>query len=264
MSKKESRSAAQPQAFRDEPLASLWARRRWLAAAGALALAGCGGGGSSNDGPLPASVAPSLDIRGDVLGDARGVFTVTFFFSDAVLLPSGTLAFSLSGGSTEAGSFTRLNDRTFSVRIRPNASAQGLIDLRVPPGAYRDVDGRVSNTVTYVFTQPYDTLPPAVTLRFGGPVNALGFITGPGLVTLSFSGALDTALTSNPLTISPGSASAFTRTSAAGQPDVYTFQYTPPPNTTGVVGFDLPANSVRRNGIGNRDEFWNFGLATGP
>lgn len=233
------------------------------ALAAVAAVTGCGGGGGDAGGTV-APVAPALEIRSDVIGEVRAVFTVTFFFSDAVRLPSNALAFSLSGGSTVAGSFTRLNDRTYSVRIRPNASAQGLIDLRVPPGAFSDAEGRVSNTVAYAFAQPFDTLPPLVTLSFGGPVNALGFITGPGTFTLSFNGALDAPLANGRLRAAPGTISALTRTSPAGQPDVYTFIYTPPAGTLGGVVFDLPADSVFRNGIGNDTEFWSYGLATAP
>jgi hypothetical protein len=234
-------------------------RRTFTAAAAGLLLAACGGGGGD---PAAPPQAPALDIRSDVIGEARAPFTVTFFFADTVVLPTGTLAFSLSGGSVVANSFRRVNDRTYTVQIRPNASAQGLIDLRVPAGAFRDSTGTASNTVAYAFAQPYDTLPPLATLVFGGPVDALGFITGAGTLTLSFSGALDAPLDGSLLLVSPGAISGFTRTSAAQQPDVYTFTYTPPAATGGAVRLVLPADSVRRNGIGNADEFWTFGLAT--
>lgn len=244
-------------------------RRTLLAGLAALTLAptlaACGGGGGDAGTPPPAATAPALDIRSDVNGEARSIFTITFFFSDAVRLPNNNLAFSLSGGSLVAGSFTQLNDRTYSVRVRPNASARGLVDLRVPPGAFTDIEGRVSNTVAYAFAQPYDTLPPLVTLTFGGPTNALGLITGPGTFTVTFSGVLDAPLANGVLRGGePGTISALTKTSATGQPDVYTFTYTPPTNTFGIVGFVLPADSVTRNGIGNDTELWNFGISTGP
>ncbi len=246
------------------PVVQRSSRRRWLLVSGALALAGCGGGGGGNDAPEVPPVAPVLDIRSDVVGDVRSVFTVTFSFSAPVLIPSGNLAFALSGGSAEAGSFTRVNDRTYTVRVRPNASGQGLIDLRVPIGAFQEATGRVSNAVAYAFSQPYDTLPPVATLRFNGPVNALGFITGPGSMTLTFNGVLDAPLTSSPLRAQSGAITGFVKSSAAGQADVYTFTYTPPAATLGGVVFDLPANSVRRNGIGNDAGSWSFGLSTGP
>jgi hypothetical protein len=235
-------------------------RRRVAAVAAAgLLLAACGGGGGD---PAAPPAAPALEIRSDVVGEARAPFTVTFFFSDAVVLPTGTLAFSLSGGSVVANSFRRVNDRTYSVQIRPNAAAQGLIDLRVPAGAFRDATGTASNNVAYAFAQPYDTLPPLATLVFGGPVDGLGFITGAGTFTLSFSSVLDAPLDGTRLRVSAGTLSNFTRTPAAQQPDVYTFVYTPPAATAGAVVLELPADSVRRNGIGNDNEYWTYGLAT--
>lgn len=230
-----------------------------LAAAVMLApLAACGGGGGDG---TPAR-APALEIRSDVVGEARAPFTVSFFFADDVELPGGTLAFSLSGGSVVSGSFRRIDARTASVQIRPNPSARGLIDLRVPAGAFRDATGAAASTVAYAFAQPYDTLPPFATLSFAGPVDILGFITGPGSFTLRFSTALDTALTTNPLTVSAGSISAFTRTSPAGQPDVYTFTYTPPTATLGSLVFELPPGRVTSGGIANDGDYWSFGLAS--
>lgn len=237
-------------------------RRRVLAAAAAssLLLAACGGGGGAGEVPLP--VAPSLDIRSDVVGDARAPFTVTFYFAAAVVLPGGTLAFSLSGASIVANSFKRIDDRTYSVQLRPNPATQGLINLGVPAGAYRDATDRVSNTVAYAFAQPFDTEPPLANLVFGGPVDGLGFITGPGTFTLTFNGVLDAPLAAAKLLVSTGTIAGFTKTSGATQPDVYTFSYTPPPATRGFVVFLLPAGSVSRLGLANEDLSWSSGLAT--
>lgn len=229
-----------------------------LGAAAVLALlAGCGGGGD----PTPPQ-APTLDIRSDVTGEARAPFTVTFFFSDAATWPGETLAFSLSGGSVVAGSFRRIDGRTASVRLQPNAGARGLIDLRVPAGAFREATGTVGNPVAYAFAQPYDTLPPFATLSFGGPVDALGFITGAGRFTLGFGRVLDAPLAGSRLTVSTGTISGFARTSAASQPDVYEFTYTPPAATVGGMVIELPPGSVTSGGIANEGDYWSFGLAT--
>jgi hypothetical protein len=206
--------------------------------------------------------APSLVIRSDVIGEARAPFTVTFFFSDDVELPGGNLLFNLTGGSVVAGSFRRLDARTASVQIQPSASARGLIDLRVPAGAFRDATGTAASTVAYAFAQPYDTLPPFATLSFGGPMNSLGFITGPGTFTLRFSSALDAPLTATRLAVSTGSISAFTKTSAGNLPDVYTFSYTPPAATFGSIVFELPPGSVTSGGIANDGDYWSFGLGS--
>ena len=228
-----------------------------LGAATTLALlAGCGGGDSAPP------VAPTLDIRSDVTGEARAPFTVTFYFSDAASWPGEVLAFSLSGGSLVAGSFRRLDERTASMRIQPKAGARGLIDLRVPAGAFRDATGAAGSGVAYAFAQPFDTLPPFATLRFDGPVDAAGFITGAGRFTLSFGRALDAALDGSRLVVSAGTINAFTRTSAAGQPDVYEFSYTPPGATFGSLVIELPPGSVSSGGIPNESDYWSFGLAT--
>lgn len=233
-------------------------RRRLVLLASAGLVAGCGGGG----GDAAAPAAPTLDIRSDVTGEARAPFTVSFYFSAGVTLPTGTLAFALSGGSVVAGSFRRINDRTYAVQVRPNASARGLIDLRVPAGAFADAGGTAFSTVAYAFAQPYDTLPPLATLSFAGPVNALGFITGAGTFTLTFSAVLDAPMAASALVVSAGTVAGFAKVSAAGQPDVYTFGYTPPPATAGGVVFELPPGSVASGGIANDTDFWNYGLAT--
>ena len=56
-------------------------RRRTLAGASLLLLAGCGGGNTEKDEP---AVAPTLTISSDTPGDATGPFTVRFTFSAAV------------------------------------------------------------------------------------------------------------------------------------------------------------------------------------
>lgn len=230
-----------------------------LGAAALLSLlAACGGG----DGDAAPPQAPALDIRSDVNGEARATFTVTFFFSDDVDLPNGQLAFSLSGGSVVAGSFRRIDERTASVRIRPNAGARGLVDLRVPAGAFRDATGTAGNPVAYAFAQPYDTLPPFATLSFAGPVDALGFITGAGSFTLSFGTALDAPLSASGLLVLPGTVSGFAKTSPTGAPDVYTFAYAPPAATFGGVTVEILPGVVSSGGIPNDRERWTFGLAS--
>lgn len=237
--------------------------RRRLSLAGGLAvlglvLPGCGGGGVESP-----AVAPGLDIRSDTVAEAKGPFTVTFYFRDAVLWPASGLAFALSGASVVAGSFQRLNDRTASVQLRPNANAQGLVELRVPAGAYTDATGTASNTQAVTFAQPFDTRAPLATLSFGGPVNPLGVITGGGVFTLRFSVVLDRPLAADALRVSVGLVSAFTRTSAAGEPDVYSFRYDPPRATLGQLLVELPPGVVSSGGIPNEADYWTFALQAG-
>ena len=238
------------------PAASL---RRALVLGGAALAAGCGGGGS--DGALPAS-APALDIRSDAVGVARAEFTVTFYFSDAVRLPNDTLAFALSGASVVAGSFRRIDARTCSVRLTPFSDRQGLIDLRVPAGAFLDGNGSVANTVAYEFAQPYDTRRPYATLALTGAVNALGFITGPVVFTLSFPVTLDAPLDAAKVLVSTGAVAGFASTVVAGQAQSYRFDYTPPSATTGRLAVELPAGAVTAAGLPNDVGVWSYWIAT--
>ena len=229
--------------------------------AGALLLAGCGGGGDAGGAVAPAT-APTLDIRSNASGEAKTTFTVTFFFSDAVTLPATGLGYTLTEASTMPGTFTKVDSRTYTVQIKPTDGRQGLIDLRVPVGAYQDASGMASNKVAYDFSQPYNTLPPFAKLGFSGPVDSLGFLTGSAVFTMSFDAVLDAPLTVAKLQVSTGALSNFTRTSAAGQKDVYTFTYAPPAATRGVLTIELPRGSVSSGGIVNATDWWTFGLAT--
>ena len=50
--------------------------------------------------------------------------------------------------------------------------------------------------------------------------------------------------------------------SAAGQPDVYRFEYAPPVATVGVVAIELPRGAVTVGGIGNDLGTWSYGIRT--
>lgn len=235
--------------------------RRLLAFAGLGLLAACGGGGG---GGTSIAAAPSLLIRSDSTGEVRGNFNVQFFFSVPVNFASstGVLPFSLSGASVVANSFKQLTSDTWQVTLTPDANKQGIVDLRVPPGAFSDPANGLSNTLSYEFAQPYNTLAPFARLEFGGPVNALGFITGAGTFTMRFDAVLDAPLAVDKIAFTAGTIGQFTKTSATGQKDVYTFVFSPPPATGGGVVFELPRAAVTAGGIPNLRDTWSFGLAT--
>lgn len=223
-------------------------------------LAGCGGGGSGET--IATKPVPTLDIRSDISGEARTPFTVSFYFSEAVTIPNGQLAFKLTGASVVAGSFKQVNARTYSVQLSPNANAQGLVDLLVPAGAYQDSVTGLSSTVAYEFSQPFNTQLPFSTLTFTGPTNPLGMITGSGSFQLVFNGVLDADLVATKLLVSTGSISGFSKTSAAGQAHAYRFTYTPPTATSGGLTIELPKAAVTMGGLGNDLNWWTFGLTT--
>lgn len=231
-----------------------------LALAGLLAACGGGGGGT----PTTALQAPSLLIRSDVTGEVRGNVNVQFFFSAPVLFSGSQteLTFTVSGASKVAGSFKQLSPDTWQVTLAPAANQQGMIDLRVPAGAFTDSTGSASNTMAYEYAQPFNTVAPFAKLEFGGPVNALGLITGPGTFTLRFDAVLDAPLAVDKIVYTAGTIGQFQKTSGTGQKDTYTFVFSPPPATFGSVTFELPRGAVTSGGIPNGRDWWNFGLST--
>lgn len=235
--------------------------RRLLALAGLGLLAACGGGGG---GGTPLATAPTVLVRSDVTGEARGNFNVQFFFSVPVSFTAtnGILSFTLSGASIVPNSFKQLTSDTWQVTLSPTSNKQGVVDLRVPPGAFKDPATGLDNPVAYEFGQPYNTLAPFAQLDFAGPLNSLGMITGSGTFTLRFDAVLDAPLTVDKIGCTAGTIGQFTRTSATGQKDVYTFVFSPPPATSGAVTFELPKAAVTSGGIPNLRDIWSFGLAT--
>ena len=235
--------------------------RRVVALAGVAMLAACGGGGG---GGTPLATAPTLLIRSDATGEVRGNFNVQFFFSVPVSFASSTgiLPFSLAGASVVPNSFKQLSSDSWQVTLAPDTNKQGLVDLRVPPGAFTDPASGLSNTVAYEFGQPYNTLVPYAKLEFGGPVNALGMITGAGTFTLRFDAVLDAPLTVDKISYTAGTIGQFVKTSGTGQKDAYTFVFSPPPATSGAVTFEIAKGAVTSGGIPNNRDWWSFGLAT--
>ncbi len=237
----------------------LWAL---IGACVVLALAGCGGGDSG--GSVAPVVVPTLEMRSNVGGEATGPFTVSFEFSDKVLLTNGQLPFSTTNGSVVAGSFVTVSPSRYTVQIQPAANRQGLFELKVPAGAFKDASGAQSNAVAYEFSQPINTIVAA------GPEASWTdsaandwWLTGPVTVTLSFNEVLDAPLDPARLAVSAGSVSNFRKTSAAGDKDVYAFLYTPPAATQGSVTIELPKGVVSAGGFPNSlVSWWNRAIRT--
>lgn len=229
---------------------------RWIALCGLLALSACGGGGDE-PGNGVSVVVPTLEMRSNVGGEASGPFTVTFDFSGEVSLTNGQLPFSTTNGGVVAGSFATVSASRYTVRIQPAANRQGLFELKVPPGAYRDASGAQSNTVTYVFSQPINTVAAAGPEASWSDSAATDWLlTGPVTVTLRFNEVLDAPLDPSRLAVSTGAISSFRKTSAAGDPDVYTFLYTPPGGAQGAVTIELPTGVVTAGGAPNSLVSW--------
>jgi hypothetical protein len=107
--------------------ATLVPRRSLLLGLAAFA-AGCGGGGS--DAPVVPAVAPTLEISSNVPDVAEGRVTVRFeFSSEPAAFASGALPFTMSGGKTVAGSFSKVSatlSRARPVTPRPMHSPSAL------------------------------------------------------------------------------------------------------------------------------------------
>ncbi len=232
---------------------------RWLGCA-LLLVAGCGGPEAVPEAPTP----PIVFIRSEATGEVKAPFTVQFFFSAPVSFnsESGTLPFSLSGARIVEGTFAQVNADTWQVTLAPDANRRGLVDLRVPAGAFVDQKTRLQNRVAFEFAQPFNTLAPFARLEFTGPTDALRRITGAGRLDLRFDAVLDQRLPMAAFTCSAGELGALQRTSADGQKDSYALTFAPPAMTAGGVTCELAVGSVSAGGITNLRDWWTFGLAT--
>ena len=237
---------------------------RCLLLALAMLLAACGGGGGSN---VNAVSVPTLTMTSDVSGPASGPFKVTFTFSDEISITGngGVLPFATLRGNMITGSFTQLTPKTYSAEIAPQDGQTQPFQLTVPPGAFKNAAGTVSNTDAYTFSQALYTVgPEAIWTDSSSDL----FITGPVTVTLTFDSVLTTPLQANQLVVtgagSSSSLSDFNKSPGAGN-DVYTFTYTPPSGVRfGSVTITVPKDTVTAatGGIANYATFWNRGVNT--
>jgi hypothetical protein len=116
--------------------------------------------------------------------------------------------------------------------------------------------------VSYEFSRAYDTTAPFAELTFSGPVDPIGRILGAGQFTMKFNMVLDAPMNGTVLKFTAGEMSNFQKVSAAGQADVYTFTYTPPPATRGGLTIEMPKGVVSSGGIPNLFNWWPYFLAT--
>ncbi|MEI8302792.1 MAG: Ig-like domain-containing protein [Burkholderiales bacterium] len=200
-------------------------RRRALIALGGLGaalLTACGGGGGGSSAPAPTPIVPTLVMESDAVGTVSEPITINFLFSDAVSA-FGADRFLLNGARVVEGSFTQITPREYTVQVAPFANSSGTIRLDVFPTAYKDASGTVSNTVTYRFSQPYDTsvLVPYATFR--DSLGDLLWTVGPVLLTMTFNTEISTAFTEEALYTTGATLSEFTRVSGT----VYTVKVTP-------------------------------------
>jgi hypothetical protein len=210
-------------------------RRRGLAGAALLLLAGCGGGDTEGSAPPP--VAPTLAISSDTPGVAAAAFTVNFRFS------AGASGFAVdkvavSGGSIVGGSFVTASSSEYSLVVQPAANRVGLVELSVAAGNFSDSSGQAASGRAYTFAQACNTVLPAgeplltITDNVAGAAQA----TGQVVFTLTFSLAIRDTFSLADVAVAGGTVNTFTRVS----PTLYNIAVTPPLRTTGSLLLRVP------------------------
>jgi hypothetical protein len=216
-------------------------RRRALIALGGLGaalLGACGGGGGGGSAPAPTPAVPTLVMESNAVGTVSGPITINFLFSDAVS-GFGADRFLLNGATVVAGSFTQITPRDYTVQVMPFANSVGTIRLEVYPTSYKDATGAVSNTVSYRFSQPFDTVIPVPWVTFSDSLGGLLWSTGPVTLTMTFNIEISSAFTEEALFTTGATLSEFTRVSGT----VYTVKVTPLGGAR-LVFLELPPGAV--------------------
>ncbi len=240
-----------PQVRSSSPIGLSSLLRAWFAACTLMLLAACGGSGPND---TVATTAPTLEISSNISGIASGPVTIHFQFSAGVApFPSGSLPFTLRGGRQVPGSFTSLSAREFTVIITPNANTSGAIELSVPPGAFSDATGRVSNTSAYNFAQAFDTAISPTVPWVDISSNLQGSANGPITLTFSFNMDVGSSFTLDKLILGDLTAGNLIKLS----PTVYTLVVTPPANSRGTAIVTLPEGAVTDalSGLPNTRDF---------
>jgi len=233
--------------------AGMDATRRRIAGGGALGLlalvAGCGGGNTEKESD---AVIPTLVISSDTPDAATGSFTVRFTFSAAI---SGftTAGITVSNGFTSA-SVVKLSDTVYTVQVTPTTSFQGVAELRVLVGAFKDATGTVANTVAYAFGQQINTVvatgEPTLTITHNV---STATATGPVTFTLQFSEDVSGSFSVSDIQLSAGAVSSFT-TNTGGA--LYSAVVTLPTGTTGDLVLRVPAGSFQTAaGVANQKAY---------
>jgi hypothetical protein len=220
-------------------------------------LAACGGGGDSTS---PAPTAPALQILSNDTDVLAAPTEITFLFS-ADVTQFAADKFQIAGGTVNYGSFTKVSDREYNVIVTPRGNQTGTLVITVPPGAYADATGIVSNREAYYFTRAFDTVvPPNVpTVDFAD--DAPGFLTsGPVTLTITFSLDVGTSFSLADLIIENANASLFTPISQTE----YTVRLTPNTTDRAVMSVTLPEGAVTAEGGSPNNRSWAWGKIYNP
>jgi len=201
-----------------------------LSMAAALLLAACGGGDAT---PPPETVPPTINIASDVPGTAVGAVTFTFTFSEDVGDSFTASDVTVTDGTQ--GSFTKLDALQYTLVVIPTAGKAGTVGVGIADKAYADLVGNPGAGASK--TQAFDTLPPTVTIASSA---AGGTATGDITFSFAFSKDVGGSFTASDVTVTGGSAGAFTVASGTSA----TLVVSPMANAAGTVEVTVPAGAV--------------------
>jgi hypothetical protein len=229
--------------------------RRSLVLCAPALLAACGGGSDNAGDTAPLPAEPTLEISSSTPDTAGGVFTLYLRFSALVSFngQGGTLPFAVSGGKL-SGALSQISPTLYAQAFTPNANAQGAVEVKLAPGAFSEASGRVSNSVSYSYSQPFDTvLPdtvPWVDMKALSPT-----IIGPFNVRITFNLDVGDSFTLSDLIISGASATGLVRVDST----TWLLNLVPPAATSGIAIVQLPEATVTAvsSGLAN-DRDWSF------
>ena len=201
-----------------------------LSMATAVLVAACGGGDAT---PPPETVPPTINIATNVPGTAVGAVTFTFTFSEDVGDSFTASDVTVTDGTP--GSFTKLDALQYTLVVIPSAGKAGTVGVGIADKAYADLVGNLGAGASK--TQAFDTLPPTVTIASSA---AGGTATGDITFSFAFSKDVGGSFTASDVTVTGGSAGAFTVASGTSA----TLVVTPMANTAGTVEITVPAGAV--------------------
>lgn len=229
--------------------------RRSLVLGAPVLLAACGSGSDNAVDPTPLPAEPTLEISSSTPDTAGGAFTLYLRFSALVSFngQGGTLPFAVSGGKV-SGALSQISPTLYAQAFIPNANAQGAVEVKLGPGAFSDASGRVSNSVNYSYSQPFDTVLPEtvpwVDMKALSPT-----IIGPFNVKITFNLDVGSSFTLSDLIVSGANATGLVKVDAT----TWLLNLVPPIATSGIAIVQLPEGAVTAvsSGLAN-DRDWSF------